>query len=39
VLLNSFPYASGHLMVASYRHADELAELRDDEALDMHRLA
>jgi ATP adenylyltransferase len=39
VLLNKFPYASGHLMVASYRHVDEFAELTDAEALEVHRLA
>jgi ATP adenylyltransferase len=38
VLLNKFPYASGHLMVAPYRHVGELGELTDDEALDVHRL-
>jgi ATP adenylyltransferase len=39
VLLNRFPYASGHLMVAPYRHVDEFGELTDDEALEIHRLA
>jgi ATP adenylyltransferase len=39
VLLNKFPYASGHLMVASYRHVGEFAELTDEEALEVHRLA
>ena len=39
VLLNKFPYASGHLMVAPYRHLGEFAELGDDEALEVHRLA
>ena len=38
VLLNKFPYASGHLMVAPYRHVGELGDLTDDEALDVHRL-
>ena len=38
-LLNKFPYASGHLMVAPLRHVGELAELRDEEALEIHRLA
>lgn len=37
-LLNRFPYASGHLMIAPVRHAGELAELADDEALEIHRL-
>src|ERR1041385_3427236 len=38
VLLNKFPYASGHLMVASCRHVGELAYLTDEEALEVHRL-
>jgi ATP adenylyltransferase len=38
-LLNKFPYASGHLMVAPYRHVGEFSELGDDEALEVHRLA
>jgi len=39
VLLNKFPYASGHLMVAPKRHVGELAELDDEEALELHLLA
>lgn len=39
VLLNKYPYASGHLMVAPYRHESEFGELAGDEALDVHRLA
>jgi|SRR5581483_1569620 len=39
VLLNKFPYASGHLMVAPVRHVGELADLSDEEALEIHRLA
>jgi ATP adenylyltransferase len=38
VLLNKFPYASGHLMVAPFRHEGELGDLTDDEALEIHRL-
>jgi ATP adenylyltransferase len=39
VVLNKFPYASGHLMVAPYTHTARLGDVSDDEALEMHRLA
>ncbi len=38
VLLNKFPYSSGHLMVAPMRHVAALGELSDTEALEVHRL-
>jgi ATP adenylyltransferase len=38
-LLNKFPYSLGHLMVAPLRHGVGFEELRDDEALEVHRLA
>ena len=39
VVMNKFPYATGHLLVAPRRHLAEFVELTDDEALDIHRLA
>ena len=39
VLLNKFPYASGHLMVAPFRHLAELSDLSDEEVLEINRLA
>ena len=39
VVLNKFPYSSGHLMVAPSRHVGDLTELEADEALEIHRLA
>ena len=39
VLLNKFPYTSGHLMVAPERHVGEFGELADDEVVEVHRLA
>lgn len=38
VLLNKFPYSSGHLLVAPLAHAGELEELGDETALEVHRL-
>ena len=39
VLLNRFPYASGHLMVAPVRHTGEFESLDADEASEVHGLA
>jgi ATP adenylyltransferase len=39
VLLNKFPYASGHLLVAPTRHTGEFGSLDAEEAAEMHRLA
>jgi ATP adenylyltransferase len=38
VLLNKFPYASGHLMVAPEHHVGTFGELDEAEALELHRL-
>jgi ATP adenylyltransferase len=37
-MLNKYPYNSGHLMVAPFRHVGELEDLEDAEALDMQKL-
>lgn len=39
VLLNKYPYSSGHLMVAPARHLGSLDALADAEALEVHRLS
>lgn len=39
VLLNKFPYASGHVLVAPLRHVGAFTELEEDEAAEIHRLA
>jgi ATP adenylyltransferase len=37
-LLNKFPYASGHVMVAPLRHIGELSELTSVEVAELHEL-
>ncbi len=38
-LLNKFPYASGHFMVAPIRHVGEFGDLEAAEVLELHLLA
>ncbi|MBI4548035.1 MAG: HIT domain-containing protein [Ignavibacteriae bacterium] len=35
VIMNLFPYNSGHLMIVPYRHIPNLTELTDDESLEI----
>ncbi|MBI3945122.1 MAG: HIT domain-containing protein [Armatimonadetes bacterium] len=39
VMLNAFPYNSGHLLVAPYRHTAELTRLDEEELVEMMRLS
>ena len=35
IMLNKYPYNTGHLMVVPYKHVDTLLKLDDDELLDL----
>ena len=35
IILNTFPYNNGHLLIVPYRHTAEMAELTDDEKLEL----
>jgi len=39
VILNRFPYTSGHLMIVPYEHAAALEELSDETLVELIRLA
>ncbi len=39
MVLNKFPYSSGHLLVAPHRHVGEFTELTTEEAAEIHALA
>jgi ATP adenylyltransferase len=39
IVLNKFPYTSGHLMVVPYAHASELSAISDEAAAEMMALA
>lgn len=38
VMLNKYPYNSGHLLIAPSKHTGRVEDLSDAEAADMHRL-
>ena len=39
VIMNKFPYSSGHLLVAPHRHLGDYGALTADEAAEVHALA
>lgn len=38
VIMNTFPYSNGHVMVTPYRHVADITELADEENLEIMRL-
>jgi ATP adenylyltransferase len=39
VMLNRYPYTTGHLMIAPFQHASRLQEIAEETALEMMQLA
>ncbi|MEM4808475.1 MAG: hypothetical protein QW462_04720, partial [Candidatus Nezhaarchaeales archaeon] len=37
IIMNKYPYNTGHLMVAPYRHVGDILDLMEDELLDLVR--
>ena len=38
VIMNTFPYSNGHLMIVPYRHTGDFSELTDAESLEIMQL-
>lgn len=38
VIMNTFPYSNGHLLIVPYRHVSDLTELTGDESLEVMQL-
>ncbi len=38
-VLNLWPYNNGHAMIVPFRHVEDLTEMTDDEALEMHHIS
>ncbi len=38
VMMNKFPYTNGHLLIAPYRHIADVADIEEQEMLEIHRL-
>jgi len=38
IMMNSFPYNNGHLMVAPFKHTADMQDLEDEELLEIQRL-